>query len=70
VSFLLGGRGKVTMKNFGWYFKLRLEGIWVMLNGRMFSIFKGCNTKKWQFSIWDNYWRKNNIDMKDRFPNV
>ena len=54
------------MKNYGYKFKLNSKGIWIMINGRMFSIFKGANTKKWQFSKWSNYWRINNIDMKDR----
>lgn len=49
------------MKNFGWCFTVKTNGIWIMLNGRMFSFFKGCNTGKWQFSTWVNYWRANNI---------
>ena len=54
------------MKNYGWYFKLNKECVWIVINGRMFSFFKGLKTKKWQFSTWENYWLKNNIDMKDR----
>jgi hypothetical protein len=52
------------MTNYGWYFRLNSSGIWLMLNGRMFSFFKGGNTKAWKLSVWDNYWRKNDIDMK------
>ena len=54
------------MKNYGWHFSVKKYGIWIMINGRIFSIFKGDNTKKWQFSTWKNYWLKNNIDMKER----
>lgn len=50
--------------NYGYYFNLNAQGIWLMINGRMYSLFKRCNTNKWQLSIWDNYWRKNKIAIK------
>ncbi len=38
---------------------VRRYGVWVTVNGRMYSVFKGLNSGKWQVSVWDNYWRKN-----------
>ena len=43
---------------YGYYFKISRNGVWLMLNGRMFSFFKGLNTGRWQFSTWSNIWRK------------
>lgn len=47
--------------SYGSYFKMRRTGIWIMINGRMFSFFKSEHTGKWKFSVWDNVWRKNGI---------
>jgi hypothetical protein len=46
------------MMGYGWYFCLNSRGLWVMINGRMFSIFRGCNTNRWQLSVWNNGRRK------------
>jgi hypothetical protein len=43
---------------YGYSFTIGLDGIWIMINGRMYSVFKGLNTGKWQVSIYDNIWRK------------
>jgi hypothetical protein len=46
------------MNKYGFYFALNRCGIWLMINGKMFSFFKGCNSGRWKFSIWDNYRRQ------------
>ena len=46
---------------YGFYFKVTKTSFYLMINGRMFSVYKGCNTGKLTISIWDNYWRKNKI---------
>jgi hypothetical protein len=43
---------------YGAFFKVSFDGIWLMLNGKMLAFSKGCNTKKWRFSTWENIWRK------------
>ena len=48
---------------YGNYFSLKRTGIWIMINGRCFSFFKGLNTGIWQFSVWDNWWRKNKVEI-------
>ena len=43
---------------YGCYFSVGPSGIWIMLNGRMYSYSKGLNSGKWHYSRWDNIWRK------------
>lgn len=50
-------------RGFGYSFTVSRNGVWLMLNGRMFSFSKGLNSGRWQFSVWDNYDRKSNKQL-------
>jgi hypothetical protein len=42
---------------------LHKSGITVIINGYIFSVFKGCNTNKWQATFNRNIWRKDGESM-------
>lgn len=50
------------MKHYGFYFAIDLRprqcGIWIQINGRMYSAFRGVNSGKFQCAVWDNIYRK------------
>ena len=39
-------------------FSATRKGVWVMVNGRMYSLYRGLNSGKWTVDVWDNIWRK------------
>lgn len=53
-------------KGYGYYFKLSLDGISVMISGRMFSI-QGFRFGRLHWFTWDNYFRTNRLKIKDVF---
>jgi hypothetical protein len=52
--------------SYGYYISVKKSGIWIMLNGRMFSFFKGMDSGRWQVEIWSNWWRKNKVPLPKR----
>ena len=42
---------------YGWSLEINRNGVWLILNGRVFSFFKGTITRRWHFRVWDNAWR-------------
>ena len=51
---------------YGNYFKIYKNQLSLMINGRMFTIFKGCNSNKWKFDIWDNIYRKYKVPIDSK----
>ena len=42
---------------YGCYFNLSRWGVWLMVNGRMFTVHRSANTGRWKGAVWDNCWR-------------
>ena len=50
---------------YGNYFSIGLWNIHIMINGYMFSVYKGLNSGKYTISCWSNYWRKTKTPVEN-----
>jgi len=48
---------------YGYRLIINRSGVWLMLNGRMFSVYRGVSDRKWRVSVWDNAWRKSGVKI-------
>lgn len=50
--------------SYGYQFKIARHGVYLMLNGRRFAIYKSAITGQWKFSYCENIWRKRKEPIK------